>query len=194
VTGSSSGQLFEVTDGIWVVRGTGFDTCTSIDVIDGDLFITNSTPGTITRTDPTTFATTTVLAGLEYAWGVTSDGTDAIYFLEHGRGNIWQSTTAGAQPILLATATGYGVQFIAAEPRKSAKSRYPAVLYISDPQANVIWRLERGHLSIFASNFTGKSNMPYIGPTGLALAAAGALYVADAAKLWRITPTRHHRK
>ena len=41
---------------------------------------------------------------------------------------------------------------------------------------------------MFASAFTGKANLPVIGPTGIAFDSHGSLYVGDGPNVWRITP------
>jgi sugar lactone lactonase YvrE len=81
----------------------------------------------------------------------------------------------------LGTASAFGAQFTTVDPA--------GTLYISDPLANTIWRLDAsGQISAFASQFTGKANLPVIGPTGMAFDANSTLYVGDGPNLWRIAP------
>jgi DNA-binding beta-propeller fold protein YncE len=192
-----TGQISEVSGAVKSTFGTGFATATSIEVVEGDLFVTNSTPGTITRTT-LGGTTTTLLSGLIYPYGLSADGVGSIFFLEHGTGNIFQATTSGVSKTLLAVSTAFGVQFSAVDPssiKRNVKQPQKPILLISDPLAITLWRLEAGTLTAFATNFTGKANLPVIGPTGLAFDSKdGSMYVADAAKLWRIMPSRHGKK
>ncbi|MEQ1759430.1 MAG: DNRLRE domain-containing protein [Vicinamibacterales bacterium] len=183
VTESASGQIGEITNGFRTTFGTGFDTGTSIEVIDGDLFVTNSSPGTITRTT-LTGTTTTIVSGLTYAWGLTTDSAGSVYFFEHGSGRIFRATTNGAAQVQLGTApAAFALHFSAVEPLRGES------LFLSDTVSNVVWRLQAGQMTVFASEFSGRNKVPIIGPTGLVFdPVTGDLYVGDGGNLWRIKP------
>ncbi len=180
VTASATGDIVEVTGGTLTTFASGFPTATSIDFANGLLVVTNSSPGTITATDLGGH-TSTILSGRYFPWGATVRPDGTLYFIEFGHGTILRTNLSGAAPTPLGTASAFGPQFTTVD--------MLGTLYISDPLSNTIWRLDpSGQLVPFASHFTGKANLPVIGPTGMAFDAAGRMYVGDGPNLWRIAP------
>jgi sugar lactone lactonase YvrE len=180
VTASATGDIVEITGGTPTTFVSGFPTATSIDFVSGLLVVTNSSPGTITATDLAGH-TSTILSGRNLPWGVTVRPDGTLYFIEFGSGAVLRTDLSGSVPTLLGTASAFGAQFTTVDTL--------GTLYISDPLANTIWRLDQsGQLVVLASQFTGKANLPIIGPTGMAFDAAGTLYVGDGPNLWRIAP------
>jgi sugar lactone lactonase YvrE len=180
VTASLTGDIVEVTGGTASIFASGFPTATSINFANGLLIVTNSSPGTITATDLSGH-TTTLLSGIYYPYGATVGPNGTLYFIEFLYGTIYRTDLSGTPPILLGTASATGAQFTTIDAL--------GTLYIGDPLAKTLWRLDAsGQLSSFASQFTGKANLPVTGPSGLAFDAQGTLYVGDGPNLWRIAP------
>ena len=182
VTESANGNLTEVfLDGTTSVLAGGFPTATSIEYTASGLLTTNSSPGTITITD-LTGSTQTILSGITFPYGATVAASGTLFFIEFGSGTLFESDLTGSTPSVIGNASAFGAQFTALDPE--------GTMFISDPLANVIWRLDApGQLSVFASGFTGKANLPVIGPTGIGFDETGILFVSDGLHLWRIAPS-----
>ncbi len=178
VTESLTGRLTEITSGGGKsILGVGFDTGTSVVFFDGNLIVTNSSPGTITSTD-LSGATATLFSGIIYPYGATvaSDGT--LYYIEFGTGEIKQSDLAGASPATVASGAAFGLQFLALSPAGS--------LFVSDPLTATLYQVLGTQLSPFASGFMGKNALPVAGPTGIGFNSSGSLFISDGPELWRI--------
>ena len=166
-------------DGSKSLFSTGYSYSVGLETgADDYLFIGNSGDGTISRIDSDGISETYLsgFGGPGGPFGLTFDEEGNIYFVRHGTGQIYKSTP-DKTVTTLATLTPFGPTYIRVDP--STK------LYVSDSLNAAIYRISGNDVTLFALGFTGNSNPPVIGPSGLSFNDSGDLFVGDGGFIWK---------
>jgi sugar lactone lactonase YvrE len=148
---------------------------------DGYLYLGNTGDGTISRIAPSGGAATTVLSGLVEPRGICFDAAGNLYIADTATGYILEAPAPYATASVIAS-FGQNNRGTFLEVDSSG------VLYVSDDPTALIYKIEGGVMTLFASGFAGTANRPALGPLGLEFDAGGNLFVADGGKLWEISP------
>jgi hypothetical protein len=181
---NGTSSLVEVSpDGTKTSFGAGFSFPIGVAVFGHDLYVGNSGDGTISRTDRNGVSSPygPAFGGPNGVFGVTFDAVGNLYCVVHGTGQVYQVAPDGSSQ-LLGAVTPFGGVFVATPPSGD-------YVLVSDVLAGSIYVIDATGVRLFASGFAGKSNPPYNGPNDLVLDGS-ILYVADAGKVWRITPVK----
>ena len=160
----------------------GFAAPAALEAWNTNLYVANSGDGTVAHIDQQG-AVTPFLSGFSAPngpYGVSIDPSGAIHFCDHASGAVYAADLAG-NVTPLAAVTPLGATFTLAAPEGG--------VYVGDAVAAVVWIVDtNGAVTLFASGFAGQQSAPAIGPTGIALDAAGRLYVGDGDRVWRYSP------
>jgi hypothetical protein len=180
-TGPNSNIINVSSDGSTSVFSSGYSYPTSIASYGNDLYVANSGDGTISRVDASGNSTAFVtgLSSPGGPFGLSIDASGNLYFGDHATGNIFSSDQVG-DINLLGTLTGYGVVY-------TGVNNFGDV-FISDVNTGQLHRIDsNGDMSLFASGFAGKTNVPFNGPHDIAFDTFGNMYISDADSVWRIS-------
>lgn len=179
--GADSDVVDIAADGAISVFSTGYSHPVAIASFADHIYVSNSGDGTITRTDSrgssSTFAS--VFTGSNGPFGAAFDAAGNLYVVVHATGAVLKVDQSGAS-VQIGQVTPYGGSFTAV----TAQGR----VFVSDVIEGALYLVEDAGLTRFAHGFAGKNNPPYNGPNDVVAAPSGALYIADADKVWRITP------
>lgn len=180
-TGGSSNVYQVNTDGSLSVYASGFSFPTSIESWGNDLYVSNSGDGTISRID-TAGNISTFLSGFSAPhgpFGISFDESGNMYFTDHGTGNVYTSDLAGNVQYL-GTITPLGAIYTVPDNLGN--------VFVSSSALASIYEIDYlGNRTLFATNFTGKSSPPVIGPTDMLFDDNGNMFVGDGNSIWKLS-------
>lgn len=191
LTFNPSGRLFVVagtsdiievlSDGSLSSYASGFSSPTCIASYGNDLFVCNSGSGSIAKVD-SGGGISLYVSGFSTPngpFGLSVDTSGALYFADHGTGQIYKSIQAG-QADLIGSVSPFGAVFTVAD--------LVGDVFVSDVLTGEIYKFDgSGNKTLFASGFTGKANPPVIGPTDMVFDGGGNLYIGDGPNIWKIS-------
>ncbi|MFM7822970.1 MAG: SMP-30/gluconolactonase/LRE family protein, partial [Bacteroidota bacterium] len=182
----------------------------------GNLYVANRFGNTIRKIDPsgnvTTYAGTGTPGATDGAastatfnepWGVTCDSLGNVYVADTRNYKIRKISASGQ----VTTVAGIGTSGVTNGIAALAQFSYPtgiattpngSIIYVSDQMTHTIRKIENGQVSTFAgTSYSIGSNdgqglmAKFYNPNGLAIDAAGNIYVADESnhKIRKITPS-----
>ncbi|MFM7177286.1 MAG: gliding motility-associated C-terminal domain-containing protein [Bacteroidota bacterium] len=182
----------------------------------GNLYVANRFGNTIRKIDPsgnvTTYAGTGTPGATDGAastatfnepWGVTCDSLGNVYVADTRNYKIRKISASGQ----VTTVAGIGTSGVTNGIAALAQFSYPtgitttpngSIIYVSDQMTHTIRKIENGQVSTFAgTSYSIGSNdgqglmAKFYNPNGLAIDAAGYIYVADESnhKIRKITPS-----
>jgi sugar lactone lactonase YvrE len=183
-SGESSQSLYKVSPdgtntsifatGLYHSRDMIFDTA-------GNLFVANGGDGTILKITQNGSVSTFLsgYAGPGGPSGLEFDSEGNLYFSVHNPGTLYRSNPDGDQVDLIASGLGLP-HYLAFDDDDN--------LFVTNPQGGTIIKVASDYSqSVFAEDFSGQINAPYIGPNGIAFWNS-SLYVVDGSTIYKITP------
>lgn len=179
--GPNSDVVDVTADGTVSVFSSGYSHPVAIASFADHIYVSNSGDGTIARTDASGTSTTfaTVFGGSNGPVGAAFDATGNLYVMVHATGAVLKVDQSGS-PVQIGQVTPYGGTFTAV----TAQGR----VFVSDVIEGAVYLVEDAGLTRFAHGFAGKNNAPFNGPNDVVIAPSGTMYIADADKVWRVTP------
>jgi len=178
----SQNTVYQVySDGTRSVLATGFSYSTSLEAWGNDLYISNSGDGTISKID-SSGNVSTFLSGFSAPfgpYGISFDELGNMYFTDHGTGDVYTSDLLGNVQYL-GTIAPLGAIYTLPDNRGN--------LYVTSSLLASIYKIdELGNMTLFATDFTGKTNPPVIGPTDMLFDDEGNMFVGDGASIWKLS-------
>lgn len=179
---SSISNVYQVNpDGSLSIFASGFSFPTSIESWGNDLYVCNSGDGTISKID-SAVNVSTFLSGFSAPngpYGISFDDLGNMYFTDHGTGGVYTSDLVGNVEFL-GTITPLGAEFTVPDDFGS--------VFVSSSQLASIYEIDTlGNMTLFAADFSGKSNPPAIGPTDMVFDDYSNMFVGDGNSIWKLS-------